>query len=116
LNKNDIELGQPTSMPKKCRPWPPGLVRISPGLVNRKRSAQIRHRWWLSEMGVIQFILKRRTKKKDEIEKDGLKKRTREKIDTKVGQSIWMLKRSIICFINLFINLNSNLISNFQNY
>ena len=55
-------------------------------------------------------------KKKDEIEKDGLKNRNREKIDTKVGQAIWMLKRSVICFINLISNLILILISNFQNY
>ena len=53
---------------------------------------------WVSYFS-LQFILKRRIKKKDEIEKEGLKKRNREKIDTKVGQPIWMLKRSIICFI-----------------
>ena len=34
--------------------------------------------------------------RKDEIEKEGLKKRNREKMDTEVGQPIWMLKRYII--------------------
>jgi hypothetical protein len=73
------------------------------------RSAQIRHRGWLSEIGVLQLHLKKTNKKEGRDRKRGIEK---EKINTKVGQPIWMLKRSIICFINLF-NLISKLFSNF---
>ena len=82
-------------MPKLCRLFAVGMIDHP----RESMSALFRHRGWLSEIGVLQLILKRRTKKKDEIEKEGLKKRNREKLDTKVGQAIWMLKRSIICFI-----------------
>ena len=57
------------------------------GCHERPRSALFGHRGWLSEIGVLHFSLTH-LKKKDKIEKEGLKKRNREKINTKVGQPI----------------------------
>ena len=77
-------------MPKLCRLFAVGAIDQPRGA----GSALFRHRGWLSEIGVLffslQLILKRRIKKKDEIEKEGLEKRNRENIDTYFRQPFSM--------------------------
>ena len=77
-------------MPKLCRLFDVGEIDQPRG-AHPWVSAQFRHRGWLSKIGVL-FFSPTHFKKKDKIEKEGLKKRNREKINTKVGQPIWMLK------------------------
>ena len=79
-----------TKMDAQVVPTPPLSLQPTHGWSDHprvSRSALFGHRGWLSKIGVLHFS-PTHFKKKDKIEKEGLKKRNREKINTKVGQPI----------------------------